>query len=221
MPGYDRRVLDSFAQRRMAPAPHKPLPGWDHSVCHHESPKKHAGQERIIDAPADIRLKPAWTVMYTTLSTLLFAVLLLVAFPPADVESVAPAAPPDTTWTWPEISENLKVLPTNTGSAELRGTMVGFVFALGVRCQHCHIGTEEMSLEEFDFVSDVNPNKNIAREMMMLAAVINGELGEIEGLGNAEGPRVTCYTCHRGSTQPETIAPMPPRPPPPEDEDGG
>ena len=159
--------------------------------------------------------------MRAVLPFVLFAVLVLVAYAPLDVELDAPSVPADTTWTWPERSENLRVLAADTGPAELMDTMIGFVFALGVRCQHCHTGTEEMSLEEFDFVSDVNPNKNIAREMMMLAAVINGELGEIEGLGNAEGPRVTCYTCHRGSTQPETIAPMPRRPSPPEDEDGG
>lgn len=151
--------------------------------------------------------------MHAVLPFVLFAVLVLVAYAPLDVEPDAPSVPADTTWTWPEQSENLQVLSSDTRPAELMDTMIGFVFGLGVRCQHCHIGTEEMSLEEFDFVSDVNPNKNIAREMMMLAAVINDELGELEGLGNAEGPRVTCYTCHRGSTTPETIAPMPQRPP--------
>lgn len=158
--------------------------------------------------------------MQAVLPFVLFAVIVLVAYAPLDIEPDPPSVPSDTTWAWPEQSENLQVLSDSTGAAELMETMIGFVFGLGVRCQHCHIGTEEMELREFDFVSDANPNKNIARSMMELAAATNAELEEIEGLGSSESLRVTCYTCHRGSTTPETIAPMPQRPPPTEDENG-
>ena len=77
-----------------------------------------------------------------------------------------------------------------------------------------------MSLGEFDFVSDDNEHKGIAREMMRMVWAINNDLfAGIDGLHEAKGMRVTCYTCHRGDTTPET---MPPRPRwrPPADEDG-
>lgn len=160
------------------------------------------------------------TTMRAFLPLIAFAVFVLAAYSPTEVNSETSAMLADTTWSWPETSQNLQILQTDTGPSELRQSMMEFVFGLGVRCQHCHVGSEEMSLAEFDFVSDENPNKNIAREMMLLATATNDGLSAIDGLGDAEGPRVTCYTCHRGSTTPETVAPMPQRPPPSWDEDG-
>jgi photosynthetic reaction center cytochrome c subunit len=56
-------------------------------------------------------------------------------------------------------------------------------FALGVRCEYCHV--------EDKFESDEKAPKKRAREMMkMMFAIDNGSFG---------GHRaVTCYTCHRG-----------------------
>lgn len=149
---------------------------------------------------------------------LAFAVVLLVAYVPEKSVSEIDQVDADTTWTWPERSQNLQVLPPETGPFELSQVMRGFTRALGVRCQHCHIGTEEMSLAEFDFVSDANPHKNITREMMELVADINDDLSEIQNLHDADGLRVTCYTCHRGDTRPETN-PAPPQWSPPSDDD--
>ncbi len=150
---------------------------------------------------------------------LAFALLVLVAYAPANVESDPLSAGSDTTWTWPDRAENLQVLPADTGPFELSQIMRGFTQALGVRCQHCHVGTEEMSLGEFDFVSDENVHKNIAREMMRMTWAINNDLlASIEGLHEAEGMRVTCYTCHRGGVTPQTRAPNP-RFEPPSDDD--
>ncbi len=74
-----------------------------------------------------------------------------------------------------------------------------------------------MSLGEFDFVSNDNEHKGVAREMMHMAWAINNDLlAGIDGLHEAEGMRVTRYTCHRGDTTPETM----PRWRPPADEDG-
>ena len=159
--------------------------------------------------------------MRATLPLIVLAVIALVAYAPANVETNASLAPTDTTWTWPDNPENLQVLPADIGPFELSQVMRSFTKALGVRCQHCHVGTEEMSLSEFDFVSDANEHKNIAREMMRMVRTINNELlAGIEGPHEAEGIRVTCYTCHRGGVTPLTRPPSP-RWKPPSDADEG
>lgn len=159
--------------------------------------------------------------MRASIPLLALAFLLLVAYSPLNVgEPSSLPAQTDTTWTWPENPENLQVLPADIGAFGLSQVMRSFTRALGVRCQHCHVGTEEMSLAEFDFVSDANDHKSVAREMMRMTWAINNDLlANLEGLHDHEGMRVTCYTCHRGSTTPETVAPDRPFQPPPADAD--
>ena len=53
-----------------------------------------------------------------------------------------------------------------------------------------------------------------------VCAINNDLLAGIDGLHEAEGMRVTCYTCHRGGVTPLTRPPSP-RWKPPADEDGG
>ena len=77
---------------------------------------------------------------------------------------------------------------------------------------------EGQPLSTFNFASDANPHKNIARGMIRMVQRLNGQdLPSL--LGASEQPRVTCYTCHRGSATPETMLPPPPprpgNPPPP------
>ena len=89
--------------------------------------------------------------------------------------------------------------------------MVGFARSLGVRCTFCHVGQEGAPLSTFDFASDARPHKETARNMLRLTQRLNRELiPAIAGPGEAGQPRVTCFTCHRGSSTP-AIAP-PPRP---------
>lgn len=146
--------------------------------------------------------------MRAVIPLIAFALIALVAYVPANVVTVSSPAQADTTWTWPENPENLQVLPEDIGAFRLGQIMRGFTRALGIRCQHCHVGTEEMSLSEFDFVSDSNIHKQIARDMMRMTGAINNELlAGIDGLHEAEGMRVTCYTCHRGDATPVTAAP--------------
>ena len=112
---------------------------------------------------------------------------------------------------WPERISNAKVLPADIGAERLRSTMVGFSRSLGVRCTFCHVGEEGRPLSTFDFVSDARPHKETARNMLRLTQRLNRELiPAIAGPGEAGQPRVTCFTCHRGSSTP-AIAP-PPRP---------
>lgn len=100
----------------------------------------------------------------------------------------------------PPAVTNLQVLPKTSSPREVIGTMRTFAQSLGVRCQHCHIGKEGMPLDQFDFVSDDNEKKNVARAMMRMVQRINTELEQ--SLATGDRTRVTCYTCHRGAQRP-------------------
>lgn len=118
-----------------------------------------------------------------------------------------PPGPPRTgDFVWPERIANAKVLPADIGAERLRRTMVGFARSLGVRCTFCHVGPEGAPLTQLDFESDANPHKEVARGMLRLVQRVNGQdLPAI--LGAAQEPRVTCFTCHRGDTTPDTMPP--------------
>ena len=107
-------------------------------------------------------------------------------------------------WSWPEKPENLKVLGPEIAGQRLRQVMTGFTRALGVRCSHCHVGKEGEPLSTYDFVSDENPNKERAREMLRLLGSVNGHLAKIEPSG-AERVNMWCHTCHRGRPRPTTL----------------
>lgn len=79
--------------------------------------------------------------------------------------------------------KNLKLLkPENVMPA-----MMAFKTALGVECTFCHV--------KGDFASDENHHKEIARKMMEMTHEINSKF--------PDGKRhVSCYTCHRGATEP-------------------
>ncbi|MGD9902745.1 MAG: c-type cytochrome [Vicinamibacterales bacterium] len=99
----------------------------------------------------------------------------------------------------PKTFANLQVLPKTSAPADVMATMKGFAQALGVRCQHCHVGREGQPLDQFDFVTDTPSTKLVARRMMRLVETINTELA---GGGGEPAARVTCYTCHRGAARP-------------------
>ena len=83
--------------------------------------------------------------------------------------------------------------------------------SLGVRCDYCHVQATPdltrtpMNVGGWVWDSDDKPPKGVAREMMRMMIDLNA--GPFKGES-----RVTCYTCHRGSTRP---ARTPPQPPPP------
>jgi hypothetical protein len=103
---------------------------------------------------------------------------------------------------------NLQVLPKDTRLAEIVPMMRGFTRGLGVRCQFCHsyTGTDPNALESFDFPGDTIPEKQIARKMMAMTDKLNADLTTALGLP-ANGPRVTCFTCHRGERKPKGQVP--------------
>jgi len=91
----------------------------------------------------------------------------------------------------PPEPKNLKVL-TGMGGAQVIQIMRNMNAALGVECVTCHV--------QGDFASDENPKKETARMMLTMTREVNAKF--------ADGKQhVTCYTCHRGSTEPATAPP--------------
>ncbi len=82
--------------------------------------------------------------------------------------------------------KNLKLLPADEN---LIPTMRAFQTALGVKCDFCHV--------KDDFASDEKHNKEVARMMITMAHEINAKFPDGK-------MHVTCYTCHRGATEPAT-----------------
>lgn len=89
--------------------------------------------------------------------------------------------------------QNLKLLQKDG----LRDTMLSFNAALGVMCGECHVANPGGG---FNFPSDDNPKKNVARMMITMARDINSKFPDGQ-------QHVRCYTCHRGSTMPLTEPP--------------
>jgi len=101
--------------------------------------------------------------------------------------------------------KNLKVLPADIDSQELRRTMRGFAFDLGVNCESCHVGESGKPLDTFDFAADNKAMKATARLMLEMVSDINGR--QLARLDRSPDERVAvgCATCHRGQAKPLLI----------------
>src|SRR3954454_7152420 len=100
--------------------------------------------------------------------------------------------------------KNLKVFPQDITRAQLLTNMKFFAQSLGVRCTHCHVGEEGKPLSTFDFASDAKKPKATARKMLAMVHRINEQDFGVTDFANV---KVTCFTCHRGSTKPLTAPP--------------
>jgi tetratricopeptide (TPR) repeat protein len=105
----------------------------------------------------------------------------------------------------PDKFTNLKVLPKDISKQELQSTMRSFAFALGVRCEHCHV--EKKAPEKgFDYSADDKDAKKTARVMLQMVEAINRDyVGKIEKADKTPPIRVQCVTCHHGLTQPQPL----------------
>jgi hypothetical protein len=81
--------------------------------------------------------------------------------------------------------------------------MKEFTRALGVRCEHCHVG-EGDDLSKFDFPADTKPTKITARKMAQMTVKLNEAVKDIGEPSTT--PKITCFTCHRGAVKPATAA---------------
>jgi hypothetical protein len=89
-----------------------------------------------------------------------------------------------------EVYQNIQVLNGITAD-QMGPTMQLFAASLGVDCEFCHVTNRAL---------DTKQAKRTAREMIRMVFALNRTTFE----GRNE---VTCYTCHRGSTQPAGPAP--------------
>lgn len=118
-----------------------------------------------------------------------------------------PAAGAAQGFRWPAEPENLQVLPDSIRGPRLGAVMRGFASALGVRCNHCHVG-EGNDLSAYEFPRDDKNTKRIARVMIEMVQRINSDdLEKLTSLGRSREQRieVSCMTCHRGVPRPVMI----------------
>jgi cytochrome c553 len=105
------------------------------------------------------------------------------------------------------IYKNLKVLPKRITKPQMDSVMQSFTAALGVKCNFCHVRTADN--KDWDFASDANKHKLVARNMMKMTSKINKKYFDVTGNSLSSSQMVTCYTCHNGKPEPATKAPRP------------
>jgi hypothetical protein len=114
--------------------------------------------------------------------------LVLTVFWAIPAFSQEPAAAPKTAG---EVYKNIQILK-DMPAPHLMEVMHAFKDGLGVKCSFCHV--------EGAFEKDDKPEKQTARKMLVMAMGINKD-----SFGGEH--RVTCWTCHRGATEPESKPP--------------
>ncbi|HSQ25380.1 MAG TPA: c-type cytochrome [Pyrinomonadaceae bacterium] len=122
---------------------------------------------------------------------------------PPGMQTPAPTAPQEKTIE--QVQKNIKVL-TGLPQSQLIPVMNYFAASMGRRCNFCHVNKNG----QWDYASDEKQEKNTAREMIKMVLGVNKNTFK----GNTE---VSCYTCHRGRNQPQSIPTLPlplPSPPP-------
>src|SRR3954469_23772051 len=67
--------------------------------------------------------------------------------------------------------KNLKILPKNITKEQMDSVMHHFSLSLGVKCNFCHMRNEET--KTWDFASDENKHKLVARDMMKMTNKLN------------------------------------------------
>src|SRR5690349_5843801 len=105
-----------------------------------------------------------------------------------------------------QVEKNIKVL-TGMPQSQLIPVMNFFAASMGRRCNYCHVNNQG----QWDYASDAKPEKAAAREMIKLVMDINKTTERLKL------DPVSCYTCHRGRTSPQSIPALPlpmPSPPP-------
>ncbi len=96
-----------------------------------------------------------------------------------------------------EVKKNIQVLK-GLPASQLTSVMNLMGGSLGVECKFCHYADES----GIHFESDSVFAKRTAREMIRMTKGLNEQF--FHGR-----PQVTCFTCHRGSTDPKSVVPLP------------
>ena len=112
------------------------------------------------------------------------------------------------------VYKNLKVLPKNINKHELDSVMKLFTASLGVKCNFCHVRLDNEK-KDWNFPSDENEHKLVARDMMRMAKKINKKYFNEEKKEDDKmqvANAITCFTCHNGKEEPGKFPPPQPRP---------
>lgn len=104
-----------------------------------------------------------------------------------------------------EAPKNLQYFSPDMPRSDLIEEMRQFSFALGVRCQYCHVGGDGISFDGVVFESDEDPDKRKARFMLRLVKTLNEGLLPMMADRDRPPVRVTCKTCHRGLPRPALL----------------
>ena len=100
--------------------------------------------------------------------------------------------------------KNLKVLPKDITKPQMDSVMKSFTVALNVKCNFCHVKVE--GTDNWDFPSDANKHKLVARDMYKMTSKINKKYFEYTGdKDDLAIQMVTCYTCHNGKKEPLAV----------------
>jgi Photosynthetic reaction centre cytochrome C subunit len=92
-----------------------------------------------------------------------------------------------------DVFENVRVLRDVPAKRFVEIMNDGFGHGLGVGCAFCHVPGK--------WASDERPNKNTARNMVLMVNRLNLDLRTMPNLPDAS-PRVGCITCHRMAAKP-------------------
>jgi hypothetical protein len=98
--------------------------------------------------------------------------------------------------------KNLKVLPKDISDEKLDSIMHSFTVALGVECKFCHQPVKGFT-DSLDFVSDQEPMKENARDMMRMVIDVNSRYFNFDSTRRPEYLHtITCKNCHQGQPLP-------------------
>lgn len=146
----------------------------------------------------------------TTLAVASLALILTAVCRLARAQTGAPAAAPHQGpsaapgKTAGEAFKNIQVLK-DVPADQWQPTMQFIAASLGVECEHCHVGRE--------FEKDDKQAKQTARKMIQMMMAINKD-----SFGGRR--EVTCYSCHRGGSEPVSTPIISDKEPRPEPEGG-
>ena len=102
----------------------------------------------------------------------------------------------------PDEFTNLRFLPEGITRDSLLEVMRGFSFALGVRCQYCHVGGDGISFEGVEFHKDDDPDKRKARFMLRMVENLNRHVLPLVPERDDPPLTIQCKSCHRGQPKP-------------------
>ncbi len=106
---------------------------------------------------------------------------------------------------WPDKPKNLQVLPRDISRAELESKMFQFSTSLGANCIQCHVAKNWRDFTTYDWASDENPAKLVARKMILMTQRINSQdLPQVNEI-RPTSVTVTCNTCHAGKPIPKSL----------------